>query len=299
MNSFGFSIVGFLMVAGLMSPSSPPEDGSGIFDVRARHASGATEIEAKKSKLGMTKTLKPGITRFVGGKVLPRERLALPACRGNELPANVVSDVLCSESMDLCSDTADPRDRMFWIYLGPPGVARPGSADWVPSGQTCLSPEKTGSSGRRAVPTVTAEDFRRLPLPAGRVHVQPESGRTLVNIPTNVWVEAGPIMLPASVLGAGVQVRATPAGYAWSFGDGGVLKTADPGAPYPNLRTTHTYTRPGTVNLVLTTTYRGEFAVSGGPWIPIEGTASVASVARQVTVIEARAALVEDSIAEA
>jgi hypothetical protein len=182
---------------------------------------------------------------------------------------------------------------MYWIYLGPPGVARPAPDQWVPAGQVCLAPQQAAGP---QVPVVTAEDFRRLPLPAGRVHVQPGSGRTLLNVPTNVYVEAGVAVLPTTVLGFPVRVRATPVEYLWGFGDGDQLRTTDPGAPYPDLRTTHTYTVPGTVSLTLTTVYRGEYSVAGGAWLPIDGTASVNSPAQSLTVIEARARLVDDTL---
>jgi hypothetical protein len=179
---------------------------------------------------------------------------------------------------------------MYWVY-----EQVDGSGNWVQVGQMCLSPEDPAAR-RRARPAVTAEDFRRLPLPAGRVRVQPASGRTLVNVPTNVYVEAPVAVLPATVLGAGVRVRATPVEFVWGFGDGGRLRTGDPGAPYPDLRTTHTYTAPGSVRLSLTTVYRGEFSVDGGAWLPIEGTASVDSPTQVLTVVAARAELVDDTV---
>jgi hypothetical protein len=227
------------------------------------------------------------------GAPLPRARLLLPACTGNELSGGVPRDALCAQALDLCAGTPDPTDRMFWIYLGPPGVARPGPADWTRSGQVCL-PTPTAAVAPR--PVVTAEDFRRLPLPAGQVHIQPGSGRTLLNVPTNVYVEAGVVVLPTTVLGQPVRVRATPVEYTWGFGDGAGLRTSDPGAPYPDLRTTHTYTVPGTMRLTLTTVYRGEYSVAAGAWTPIAGTAAVDSPAQALTVVAARARLVEDTL---
>lgn len=228
------------------------------------------------------------------GSELPRARLVLPACGGNELPGDAPVDLLCPQADDLCSGTADPNDRMYWMYTGPPGVPTPTPNQWVPAGQACLSPQQ--ANDRAAVPVVTAEDFRRLPLPAGRVHVQPGSGRTLLNVPTNVYVEAEVAIIPTTVLGAAVQVRATPQEYDWSFGDGGRLRTRDSGAPYPDLRTTHVYTVPGSMQLTLTTVYSGEYSVAGGPWLPIAGTASVDSPPQPLTVVAARADLVDDIV---
>jgi len=163
----------------------------------------------------------------------------------------------------------------------------------VLTGQVCLSPAQAGGA---AGPVVSLEDFRRLPLPAGRVHVQPGSGRTLVNVPTNVYVDAPVAVLPTTVLGTAVRVRATATEFVWAFGDGSGLRTADPGAAYPDLRTTHTYTQPGSMQLSLTTVYRGEYSVAGGAWIPIAGTAQVDSPAQPLTVVAARAELVDDTV---
>ena len=126
-----------------------------------------------------------------------------------------------------------------------------------------------------------------MPLPAGVVHIQPPNGRTLVNIPTNVYVDANTVTLPTQLLGFPVRVRATPAHFRWRFGDGQSLTTADQGAPYPDMTTTHTYTRPRQARVTLTTVYTGEYSVAGGPFQPIDGTATVTSPAAALTVLAA------------
>lgn len=141
---------------------------------------------------------------------------------------------------------------------------------------------------------MTEADFRRLPLPAGKVNVQPPNLRTLVNVPTNVYVDAGVVVIPTTLLGFPVRVRATPQRYSWSFGDGGKLSTADAGSPYPDMTTTHTYTSPGSARVGLSTIYTGEYSVSGGPWLPIDGEASVQSPASTLTVLAATNRLVAE-----
>jgi PKD repeat protein len=142
-----------------------------------------------------------------------------------------------------------------------------------------------------AVPVFGVEDFRRLPLPAGVVHIQPPNGRTLVNVPTNVYVDAEEIVLPTQVLGFPVRVRATPSRFTWRFGDGRTMTTKDSGAPYPHMTTTHTYTRPQTARVALTTVYTGEYSVAGGPFQPIDGTATVESPGAALTVLAAESRL--------
>jgi hypothetical protein len=50
------------------------------------------------------------------------------------------------------------------------------------------------------------------------------------------------------------------------------------------------------MRLTLTTVYRGEYSVAGSAWTPIAGTASVDSPAQSLTVVEARARLVDDTV---
>jgi hypothetical protein len=124
-------------------------------------------------------------------------------------------------------------------------------------------------------------------LPAGVVHIQPPNGRTLVNVPTNVYVDADTVTLPTQLLGFPVRVRATPARFHWRFGDGQTMTTRDGGAPYPDMTTTHVYTRAQQARVTLTTVYSGEYSVAGGPFQPIDGTATVASPAAALTVVSA------------
>lgn len=203
---------------------------------------------------------------------------------------------MCDREVPVCNRTATGNPTTLnWIYEGPEGVKEPTADEWSLSGSVCEGGEE-GVEGNE-VPVITAEEFRRLPLPAGVVHVQPGTGRTLVNVPTNVYVEAPVIIVPTTVLGRAIQVRATAELFEWNFGDGEQLRTADPGAPYPDLRTTHSYRMPGVVDVELTTVYRGEFSVSGGPWQPIDGTASVTGRPVILTVIAAQAVLVAEPTA--
>jgi hypothetical protein len=199
-------------------------------------------------------------------------------------------DSLCPQATELCA--AAGGGVLMWVFTGPPGVAAPTGLQWQRSGQFCAQPGAIAAG----VPVVTGADLRRLPLPAGVVHVQPGNGRTLVNVPTNVYLEAEVVVLPTVVLGQPVRVRATPSGFRWTFGDGASLETTDPGAPYPDLRVTHTYLRAGAVAIGLATTYRGEYSVAGGPWLPVAGTAVVDTPPVAVTVVEARSELVDSPL---
>lgn len=209
----------------------------------------------------------------------------LPACASNSPEASAGADVSCPQAAALCRSTADPHDSMFWRF------ERVDGGPWRRVGEVCLS---SGQVPGGVLPGLSVADFRRLPLPAGTMHIQPPSLRTLVNVPTNVYVTAAPLTLTTTLLGQPVRVRATPVSYRWTFGDGGTLATADAGRAYPAMTTTHTYRVAGQVTVGLTTVYRGEYSVSGGAWLPVDGTAEVTSPTATVTVVATRNELVAD-----
>lgn len=214
------------------------------------------------------------------------EVVFLPACLGNSPDGGASKDASCPQALAMCASTPVPDDLMFWRFervVGPP----PGP--WKRSGGSCLRLSQVPGAG---VPALTLTDFRRLPLPAGVMHVQPGTLRTLVNVETNVFVTGGPVVLTTSLLGQTVQVRATPVGYRWVFGDGGILETTDSGGAYPRMTTTHVYRRPGQVSVTLATRYAGEYSVAGGPWLPVDGQAEVTSAPVSVTVVATRNELV-------
>ena len=215
-----------------------------------------------------------------------------PACEGNDPNSATSLGTLCPEALTLCASTPDPYDIGYWVYTAPanqPADAR----DWqATGGLACRGPGTKGKAAPAAVPVVTVEDFRRLPIPAARLEVQPADGRTLINIPTNLYAGAKSVILPTTVLGQAVRVRATPTRFRWSYGDGTGRVTSDAGAPYPDLSTAHVYRTPGKPVLRLTTTYSGEYSVGGGGWLPIDGVATVASPAGALRVFSAQNQLV-------
>ncbi|MFN8075416.1 MAG: PKD domain-containing protein [Kineosporiaceae bacterium] len=179
----------------------------------------------------------------------------------------------------------------MWTYVGPLDDPKPDRSEWISTGSRCVRP--TEAIDDAPLPALSAREFRRLPIPAGKAHIQPEGRPVLVNYPMIVYVDAEPVTLSATVLGARVDVLATPSQYTWTFGDGQTLTTTNPGGPYPVMDTTHTYERTGRFAVTLSTTYTGRYRVEGSDeWLPVTGTAQVASAPIAIEVIETRAVLV-------
>ena len=136
-----------------------------------------------------------------------------------------------------------------------------------------------GSCGEQVVPVLTAEDFRRLPLPVPAVHVQPDTGWVLVNKETIVYTDPTPATLTTQLLGRNVTVEATPARYTYEWGDGSrPLETTDPGSPYPDFDVFHVYEELGEVAITVTTEWSGRYQVEGDPqWREVAGTATTSA----------------------
>lgn len=147
-----------------------------------------------------------------------------------------------------------------------------------------------------AVPTMTEADFRRLPLAAPVLRLQPDRGWVLVNKETIVMTDPAEQTFRTDLLGYGVDVVATPASYTYDFGDGSAdLVTTSPGHAWPDHDTFHFYESLGTVQVTLTTTWKGRYRVDGTTvWRDVNGTATTSTTSAPFSVQERRSRLVDD-----
>ncbi|MFN8077087.1 MAG: hypothetical protein U0Q15_16935 [Kineosporiaceae bacterium] len=219
-----------------------------------------------------------------------RRRATLPKCPGNTM-LRQGADAMCADASEQCRSVGQQGMYAVWTFVGPRDVAEPAPDKWTVTGWRCVREREQNEAA--PVPVLDERQFRRLPIPAGVAHVQPSGRPVLVNMDTNVYVDADDVLLRTTVLGRAVEVAAKPTRFVWTFGDGQSLTTTDPGGPYPRMTTTHVYTRTGRQVISLTTVYTGRFRVVGETeWLPVEGTAEVASPGIGIEVIEARAVLV-------
>lgn len=167
----------------------------------------------------------------------------------------------------------------------------PVSDDWGPWIQV-----DQGGCAADLLPVLTQADFRRLPLAAPALTMQPDRGWVLVNIETIVMTDPAEQTLRTDLLGHGVDVIATPTLYRYDFGDElDPLLTHSPGHPWPNHDTFHVYQRPGTRQITLTTTWKGRYRVDGSPvWRDVDGTAQTSTTSAPFEVQERRSHLVSD-----
>lgn len=218
----------------------------------------------------------------------------IPACAGNDINSGV--DVPCPEAQTACGR---PGVYQWWLYRAPYREDDPltiGEAGWRRTGTLCATPQAAGTTPQ--VPAFSLAEFQRLPLPAGTSTVEPPTGFVLVNMPTNVYASStGAVVLDTTLAGIAIQVRATPVRWSWDFGDGQgrIGPTSVPGAAYPALTHTHTYTERGTYDITMTTHYTGEYSLDGGAvWLPVVGEATVTGPPTTVQALAGRNVLVAD-----
>jgi hypothetical protein len=141
---------------------------------------------------------------------------------------------------------------------------------------------------------MTVEDFRRLPLAPPVLHLQPDRGWVLVNKETIVTTEPTEQTFRTDLLGHGIDVVARPDTFTYDFGDGtDTLVTRSAGHPWPDHDTFHLYEELGTVQITLTTSWKGQYRIDGTTqWRDVIGTAETSVTSAPFTVEERRSHLV-------
>ena len=132
--------------------------------------------------------------------------------------------------------------------------------------------------------------FQTLPLPELTTRQQPP-GEALVGLPVIFFTDSPTTQtFTVDIRGFTVVIAATATTYAWDTGDGTVLTTPDPGAPYPDQTITHDYSS-GTYTASLTTTWGATYSVDGGLAADVPGTTTTQGAPVTFTVRQARTVL--------
>ncbi|MER2137015.1 MAG: hypothetical protein ABS909_04040, partial [Arthrobacter sp.] len=135
----------------------------------------------------------------------------------------------------------------------------------------------------------------------GTMTLQP-SPHTLVGANTNVYVEAQPQVFEMELLGQSIRIEVEPTEYTFDYGDGAAYgPVTTQGAPLPEERwgeqtpTSHAYAQTGDFPVSVTTFFSGEYSVNGGPMIPMDGRAEVASPPQLLSVWRSESRSVADN----
>ena len=115
---------------------------------------------------------------------------------------------------------------------------------------------------KKAVAATSIADRLTKLLPTGGVAFQP-AFEPLVHVPVVFWCDLPKIFSTRfNIVGEVVDVTLRPS-FSWSFGDGSVMQSTDPGAPYPNGSIQHAYLKEGTYLVTMLATWGGTWSNQG------------------------------------
>ncbi|WP_395245583.1 hypothetical protein ACGGZK_07145 [Agromyces sp. MMS24-K17] len=125
-------------------------------------------------------------------------------------------------------------------------------------------------------------------------------GWAVVGLPANFVSGASVQVVSGTLLGRPADVRFTPVGYGWAYGDGQAGASASRGATWAELGqreftdtpTSHRFAASGRYDVTTTVTYSAEYRWAGSGWRPIAGTLDLPGATTSVLVGELDTVLV-------
>jgi hypothetical protein len=171
-----------------------------------------------------------------------------------------------------------------WAHL-PDGSTQPGGTTCFEPGEAPISQQVTQADVLRA--------FRRIPVPASEVSIQPPGGETLVNLDTIFSTRATGFTRTLGLLGHRVELDIEPSSYRWVNGDGTTQVTDWAGKPWTKGTPlgefiTHRYADAADrVQPRVDTTWTARYRVDGGPWRDVGGTVTITGQPFDLAVLSA------------
>ena len=229
-----------------------------------------------------------GITAYLLGSISPAVADQDPVTPGqNDLLTYVEDRDPGSLEIGTEETSSDP---------GPPPASQTGGVigRCLGSPTTCIDEPASAASAALLVQRA----FKRVPLPAARLIVQPPGGKTLVNFDTIFSTDSRPFRRTVQLLGHEVRLQIRPTSFVWHFGDDSQpLSTTEAGRRYErglpmDSYITHQYEHANvTVHPRVDTTYSAEYSVDGQPFQPVIGTVTIDGAPVSLLVVEARPVL--------
>ncbi|WP_134454944.1 hypothetical protein [Cryobacterium adonitolivorans] len=104
-------------------------------------------------------------------------------------------------------------------------------------------------------------------------------GWLVVGIPTNFFATASAHVRSGPLLGDSAEVRFTPVGFRWDYGDGTSRTSVSGGASWAALNlpefsetaTSHVFEQTGTLSIGLVVSYLAEYRFAGAEWRDVQG----------------------------
>ncbi|WP_144268220.1 hypothetical protein [Demequina sp. NBRC 110055] len=199
----------------------------------------------------------------------------VPGCNG---PTVVLPDILCPDGQIL----VDP----LWVSR----VTDAGEyGPWV------IADADLCATDTDALYAAAVDAWRSMDITPSGYEIQPDTGYAIASLGVVPVAEGGPQTRTVTLLGANVQLRATPQSFTWATSDGDSWTTTSPGATYANGGEPYVFD-PGErrIQLTLATEWTGEFSLNGGAtWIDAPGTATTTSTTTSIHIYSPRSRLVD------
>ena len=154
-------------------------------------------------------------------------------------------------------------------------------------------------------PAVRISDLATFTPDAPTQQMQP-NGWMVMGLATNFVAQASAHEQTGELLGQPADVRFTPIGYGWDYGDGTAGTSTHGGATWQRLNirefsdtdTSHTYETTGEYTITPNVTYAAEYRYAGSGWLPVDGTISTPGAPTTATAWIIRTALVAKNCLE-
>jgi hypothetical protein len=159
-------------------------------------------------------------------------------------------------------------------------------------GMTCFEPGEAPIS-RQVTQADVLRAFRRIPVPASEVSIQPPGGETLVNLDTIFSTRATGFTRTLGLLGHRVELDIEPSSYRWVNGDGTTQvtdwagKSWTRGTPISEFITHRYADAAAEVQPRVDTTWTARYRVDGGPWRDVGGTVTITGEPSDLAVLSA------------
>ena len=162
---------------------------------------------------------------------------------------------------------------------GPPGsVEMPMPCEEVFAGYCYGEGQPKPIDAEPGEPAVTWNDLAVFRPRVPTQYMQPD-GWMVVGLPTNFVARTEAHIVSGTLLGAPADVRFTPVGWRWRYGDGSAQRRTTPGSSWQSLGlrefdatpTSHVYTAPGTYVIELDVEFAAEYRFGGSTWRSLAG----------------------------
>lgn len=269
------------------------------------HGDVCDKVKGDGASVGLTKSQtsglpKTGVSTVKKGKktvkkTVPYEYQYVYACPNNSPDGQ---DAGCPRTFSACVPIKDADGPLVDIYRR---LSEPKDKDvWHEVGQTCWPKLVPGAKHKpQLTVAMIRAAFVKTPFVKPKATMEPVGNKTLVNLPNYFTADFsgagyGPDEVrTVTLLGHKVQIKPVLKSNTFHFGDGFSLgPTESRGGGYPDGDVKHTYSKRGTVGASVTTVYGGQFAIDGGKFTDLPGSATITGPVQPLQVLEATGRLV-------